>query len=90
MAKNVLISYGERNKVLRIPQVINEPDVRHLEKEFRKEFKFLGNVNLDISFQRFDNDWEEYVELDESCTIKNKEKLKAIVTPLLVSQSEVS
>ena len=91
--KSVLVAYSERNKVFRIPKSIEFPDVIYLEKEFKKEFKFQPNINLEISFQRFEKDWDEFVEVDKDCTMNDKEKLKAVVTPLLVtdvsSQSEV-
>ena len=56
-----------------------------LEEEFKRHFKFQSNVNLDISFQRYDPEWEEYVDLEPGSTICHKEKLKAVVTPILVS-----
>lgn len=91
--KSVLVTYSERNKVFRIPKSIEFPDLIYLEKEFKKEFKFQPNINLEISFQRFEKDWEEFVEVDKDCTLNDKEKLKAVVTPLLVtdvsSQSDV-
>ena len=43
--------------------------------------------NLEISFQRFEKDWEEYVEVDRSCNLNKKAKLKAVVTPLLVTEA---
>ena len=46
-------------------------------------------MNLDISFQRFDPDWDDYVDLDEDSVLQEKEKLKAVVTPILVSASSV-
>ena len=60
-----------------------------LEKHFRREFKFQANVNLDITFQRFDKDWDEYIEVGIGCKLEHKAKLKAVVTPLLTS-TEVS
>ena len=56
-------------------------------KEFRKEFKFHSNVSLNVTFQRFDSDWGEYVDLDEDCTLVHKDKLKAVVSPLLTTPS---
>ena len=90
--KSVLVNYSERNKVFTIPQSTDIYDLSYLEKGFRKEFKFQANVNLEISFQRFEKDWDEYVELDKSCILNHREKLKAVVTPLLTdgSLSEVS
>lgn len=34
-------------------------------------------------FQRFDPDWESYIDLEEDSIVLNKEKLKLVVTPSL-------
>jgi hypothetical protein len=83
--KSVLVTYLERNKVLKIADSNDSSDVKRLEGEFRKEFKFDSNVRLIITFQRYDRDWEEFVDLDDECTLLNKDKLKAVVTPLLAT-----
>lgn len=83
--KSVLVTYLERNKVLKIADSNDSSDVKRLEEEFRKEFKFDSNVRLIITFQRYDRDWEEFVDLDDECTLLNKDKLKAVVTPLLAT-----
>ena len=87
--KSVLVNYFERNKVFSIPQSTDIPDISYLEKEFRKVFKFQANVNLEISFQRFEKDWEEYGRIREKLYFKSQ---GAVVTPLLTdgSLSEVS
>lgn len=81
------MTYLERNKVLKIPESNKTGDVEFLEKEFRKEFKFHSNVSLNVTFQCFDSDWGEYVDLDEDCTLVHKDKLKAVVSPLLTTPS---
>ena len=35
---------------------------------------------MSMLFQKFDCDWEEYVDLSESDDIANKDKVKAIIT----------
>ena len=81
--KCVLISYLERNKVIRVPIVKEDTDLEFIRKEFIKLFSFEGNVRLCLSFQRFDEDWQDYVEIDEGDDIENKEKIKVIVIPVL-------
>ena len=87
--KSVLVNYLERNNVLTILASTDFRDILFLEREFWKEFKFHGNVNVGITFQRFDKAWEEYVDVDKGCQLDNREKLKAVVLPLLsdISQS---
>ena len=60
-------------------------DVEVLTKSFRTEFKFEANVNVVITFQRFDPDWDETVDLESESVINDKDKLIAVVTPLLVT-----
>jgi len=57
--KSILVTYLERNKVLKIPESNKTGNVEFMEKEFRKEFKFHSNVSLNVIFQRFDSDWGE-------------------------------
>ena len=85
--KSVLVTYLERHKVLKVPNSTESSDMKFLQDEFKKEFKFDSNVRLDITFQRFDSDWGEYVDLDEDSTLVHKDKLKAVVTPLLTTPS---
>ena len=88
MAKQMLVSYLDRKKVFLIPgSVVNE--LQFLREKFEKEFKFdhQSNVNLDINFQKYNKEWDEYVDLDDGCILGQREKLKAVVTPILVSGS---
>ena len=78
--KVVLVSYLERNKKISIPEHKSEGDVEYLRREFLKSFYSEKNVKLHITFQHFDPEWEEYVDLDEDTVVPHKKKLKAIVT----------
>ncbi len=80
--KLVLVSYLERNKIIRIPSSIND-ELAYLKKEFKKSFSFGENVNLDITFQKFDSEWDQYIDLESPVVFIDKDKLKAVVTPLL-------
>ena len=57
--------------------------MEYLRREFLKHFFFEKNVKLQITFQHFDPEWEEYVDLEEDAVVHHKDKLKAIVTPRL-------
>ena len=80
--KSVLVSYLERNKVIRVPIVKEDTDLEFIRKEFIKLYSFEENVRLCLSFQRSDEDWKDYIEI-EGDDIKNKEKIKVIVIPVL-------
>lgn len=81
--KSILVSFLERNKVIRCPADSEEGDVSFLKREFRKQLSFEKHVAIDVTFQRFDSEWEEYVDLDDDETVSNKEKLKVVVTSKL-------
>ena len=83
--KQVLVSYGDRRKVLKIIPNSELTDVEVLTKSFRTEFKFKANVDVVITFQRFDPYWDETIDLEKESVINNKDKLIAVVTPLLVA-----
>ena len=85
--KAILVTYLERNKVLKISESNETGDVEFLEEEFRKEFKIVSNVSVNVTFQRYDSDWGEYVDLDEDSKLAHKDKLKAIVSPSLTAPS---
>ena len=83
--KQVLVSFMDRRKVLKIPSNLEMSDVSFLTKEFQKEFSYDGNVNVIVTFQRYDPEWDKTVDLDPECLIKDKDKLTAVVTPVLVT-----
>ena len=88
--KNVLLSHSERNKVVKIPQDKELSDIEYLENEFRKCFAYEGNVSIAVSFHRYSPGWDDYVELDRDEIVNDKEKLKVVVTPRLVTPASSS
>ena len=82
MARLVLLQYLDRNKPVSIPKETDN-DIALLTKHFFKNFNFTKNVGLTVTFQRFDEEWDEYVDLDEDAVIQHKEKLKVIVSSSL-------
>ena len=86
--KTVLVSYcpvtnSERNKIIQIPEECREGDITYLKRKCREFFAFGNNVSLEMIFQRFDSDWECYIDLEEDSVVFHKEKLKLVVTPSL-------
>ena len=82
--KNVLISYLEWNKKFTLPVKKELSDVEFLRKEFLKAFAFNErSVNLIVTFQIFEKEWDEFVEIEEDAVIADKAKLKAVVMPIL-------
>ena len=85
MAKTVLLVYQEHRKKVLIPREKTASDLEFLESSFRTLFKFQNQVNLVISFQRFDQVFDEFVDLDEGEELRDLEKLHVVVTPVLVT-----
>ena len=82
-AKTVLVSYLDRNKLMEIPEHKVETDLMFLDDSFRHLFSYCDNVSITVSFQRFDSEWDEYIELSEGDMIQDRDKLKAVVIPAL-------
>ena len=49
--------------------------IEFLTKECIKSFFFSSNVNIQLTFQMFDNDWDCFVDLESDYIAKNKDKL---------------
>ena len=79
--------YLERKKQFKIPLTKDETDVEFLDRSFRKAFSYGNNVNVDISFQVYDDGWEEFVEIDREEEIKDRAKVTAVVMPSLITPS---
>lgn len=82
--------YQESKKKVVIPKEKATSDIEFLQASFRALFKFQNQVNLDIAFQRFDQAFCEYVDLEDDEELHDREKLKVVVTPLLVTPPAVS
>ena len=83
--KVVLLSYLDRNKLVKVPEDKSESDVEYLKIEFRKEFACENHVSIFIVLQRFDQEWGEYIDLDKDDIVENKMKLKVVIHPLLTT-----
>ena len=81
MSKSVLVSYLERNKKFTIPSDRDVLDIQYLRKEFLNAND--RNVNLVVTFQAYEKDWDAYVEIEEHEDIPNKSKVMAVVMPVL-------
>ena len=68
---------------MKIPERKEESDLAFIHKEFMKSFSFEKNVGLCLSFQKYDDEWEEFVEIDDEEIIGHKEKIKVVVMPIL-------
>jgi len=81
----VLLSYGERNKVVKIPPGVNDLTFLRnvVEKTFLKAEESHGGVK--VYFQKYNTEWEEWVDVDENFVAETKDKLKVVVTSTFVT-----
>lgn len=70
--KQILVKYLERKKIINIPQ----EGFRFLKREFFRAFKI---AEAPITFQRYNATFNEYVDLEESEPINDKDRLQAII-----------
>ena len=85
--KTVLLSYLEKNKKVTIPANAPKSDLEYLRDIFLTSFKFESNVLLDVTFQKFDGEWNEFIDLEDGDKVCHKDKLKAVVTPILAQDT---
>ena len=83
MARSVLVTFMERNKKIDIPGEKEESDLSYLTKVCKQSFSFGSNVTIEVTFQKYDHDWESFVDLEEEYVACHKDKLKLVVSPLL-------
>ncbi len=84
--KTVLLSYLDRNKKVIIIKDQSESAFQYLRRKVLElfDFKTEGNLKLGIIFQEFDEEFGEYIDIEqqEECDdlIQDKQKLKVVVT----------
>ena len=76
--------------MVKIPDEKNESDLQFLESQFRTLFAYHSNVSITITFHKFNVEWEDYIELTDDDAIENKDKLKVVVTPRIVTPGTAS
>ena len=73
-----MLSYLERNKIIKVPETFEGNELKYLEEEIWKNFSYQGNLTICISFHKFDADWDDYIEVEKGTAIDNKDKLKVM------------
>ena len=86
--KSIMVSYNDLNKIIKLS---HDADIQLLKERCLHLFKFGPNIKLfDLIFQKYDPDWDAYVDLTYDDFINHKDKLKMVVQPLLKDQSVAS
>ena len=79
--KSVLVIYLGSKKILKIVSNSQAKYLELLSDEFKHTFFSMGHPStLTVTFQKFDTDWDDYIDLDSDVIIKNREKLTAVVS----------
>ena len=76
---DVLVSFNDRRKVFSIPEDKSTTDLEFLRKKFCLEFDLKADVFASITFQRYDDEWKENIEIGEDSIIHHKDKLTVVV-----------
>ena len=74
-AKQILVMFEGRKKILSIPQ---EDGIDILRREFLRVFDVNCSEAV-ITFQRFNPEFEEFVDIHSDSEVYSKEKLHALV-----------
>ena len=80
MNKTVLVSFKERNKVLRISYTNEGGVLACLKEQFCRAFNETISEEELITFQRFDSEWDSFIDLEECDTVNDRDKLRVVVT----------
>ena len=86
--RKVLVSYLELNKLITIPEATEDGDVKYVTKESRRIFDLDGCENVMIAVQKYDKEWEAFVDLEDGDAILNKDKLKLVMIPIHRNESK--
>ncbi|XP_044184637.1 uncharacterized protein LOC114968241 isoform X3 [Acropora millepora] len=65
--RKVLVQYGESRKAL----VVEKAFVETIKKEFE--------IDEEIIVQKFDHEWEEYVDINSMTEVEDRSKLRVIL-----------
>ena len=89
MSYERLLRHREGNKVVVVPVDKIVSGLSYLRKEFMKAFNYANNISINVTFQKYDPNWENYVDLSNDRILGAKEKLKAVVTPQIVTPCSI-
>ena len=79
MNKTVLVSFKERNKVLRISTSTVEKEFACLKEQFCRAFNEILSEGQFVTFQRFDSAWDSFVDLEDGDAVEDRVKLKVVI-----------
>ena len=84
----MLISYLDSKKIVSIPSSGNIDTLERFWKEFDlKE----ASKNYNVVYQRLDQEWDEYIDLEPETTLFHKDKLKAVTLPkICISETDLN
>ena len=75
-SRTVLLVNGERRKVVEIPTGVADRDYDYLRGLFARTFSAKDEANVHL--QRYDRDWEEWIDVDEDFVAVDRERIKVV------------
>ena len=73
----VLVTYLERNQVFRLSEKSTKGYLQDLKTQVSSYFKIADDRIIII--QRFDNEWDSFVDLDDDNDLDDHDKLKVVL-----------
>ena len=73
----VLVTYLERNQVFSLSEKGTKGYLEDLKSQVSSYFKIADNRIIII--QKFDNDWECFIDLDDDTDLQDRDKLKVVL-----------
>ena len=82
--RSVLVTFTERNKKIDIlDKPDGESDLVYLKRCCLRTFNFGSNVRIELTLQKYNDDWASLIDLEDDYVASHYDKLKLIVTPTL-------
>lgn len=73
----VLVSYSGRNQVFNLEENDAKHQMRDLEQKVSLYFKIASNAK--VILQRYDKEWDSYLDLDEGDILQDRDRLKVTI-----------
>ena len=75
-----------------IPDITDVNDLEYLRRICLTKFNFqsLPNMRIELILQKYDTDWETFVDLDDDYIAEDRDKLKLLVSQSLTDASGAS
>lgn len=75
--RKILLVFGESKKVATLPAPSSTPDIEGI-RDAAKELFVVSDSEGKLLFQQYDDDFEDWIDIDDDFVAKDKQKLKIV------------